>query len=205
MWSESDSATTTANMMPMAGDAIGDQTVTEGDDPIMVQSTITDADDATLDWEVSSDHEDVADATVDDMGMVTITIGHAGTATITVTATDMFMASDSQTFMVMVESAITDLQAPSDVMVTPAGTGVLSFTWEGGENADIVLLLAVDLSTVGTDDVKYDRAAGDAETRTGEVSGLTSGTQYLGIVVVIKGSGDDAEYLYSAGDSVAAP
>ena len=97
------------------------------------------------------------------------------------------------------------LQAPSNVMVTATGTGALSFTWEGGENADSVLLLAVDLSTVGTDDVMYDRAAGDAATRTGQVTGLTSGTQYLGIVVVISGSGAAVEYEYAAGQPVAAP
>ena len=67
-WSATATESTTANMMPMAGDAIGDQMATEGDDPIMVQSTITDGDDAMLTWTVSSDHPDVAAATVDDMG-----------------------------------------------------------------------------------------------------------------------------------------
>ena len=206
MWSESDSATTTENMMPMAGDAIGDQTVTEGamDSTMDLSMYFSDGDDAMLTYTAESSNDAVADVSVDG-STLTIDYGEVGMATITVKATDMFDDYAMQTFDVEVVSASTELTAPSNVMVTPGGTGELSFTWEGGDNADLVLLLAVDLNTVGTDDVMYDRATGDAEMRTGEVSGLTSGTQYLGIVVVIKGSGDAAEYLYSAGDSVAAP
>ena len=122
-YSEAKSAMTAENMMPTAGADIDDVMATEGDDPIMVQSTITDGDDAMLDWTVSSDHGDVAAATVDDMGMVTITIGHAGTATITVTATDMFDASDMQSFDVTVESAVVPMPTmPTNVQASNVGT-----------------------------------------------------------------------------------
>jgi len=150
MWSDEVSATTTANQMPMAGDAIGDQTATEGDDPIMVQSTITDGDDAMLTWTASSDHEDVAAASVDDMGMVTITIGHAGTAKITVKATDMFDAYDEQTFMVTVESAEVPMPTmPTNVMASNVGTQV-SVTWEDGEHADLHFIVLISRNADGS-------------------------------------------------------
>ena len=104
MWSATDSATTVANMAPMAGDAIAHQTVTEGEE-VMVQSTITDADDATLEWVADSSDDMTATATVDSMGMVTITGVAAGPATITVTAKDGFYAEGTQDITVTVESA----------------------------------------------------------------------------------------------------
>ena len=83
---------------------------------IMVQSTITDGDAGDmLTWSVMSDMEMYATATVDDMGMVTVTGVAPGTATITVTAMDMGVGgdammnrmSDSQSFMVAVHRANT--------------------------------------------------------------------------------------------------
>ena len=75
-------ATTEAtNMAPTAGADIADQTVMAGG-TVMVQSTITDADAGdTLTWSVMSSMPTYATATVDTMGMVTITgvaegIGH---------------------------------------------------------------------------------------------------------------------------------
>ena len=93
------------NNAPMAGAAIADQTVMAGM-TVMVQSTITDADmDDTLTWSVMSNMEMYATATVDNMGMVTIMGVAAGSATITVTATDMEGASAMQTIMVTVSRA----------------------------------------------------------------------------------------------------
>ena len=162
-YAEAVMATTTANMMPMAGDAIGDVTATEGDDPIMVQSTITDGDDAMLTWMASSDHGDVAAATVDNMGMVTVTIGHAGTATITVKATDMFDAYAEQTFMVTVESGITELTAPTgldaDVDDSNPGAAIITVTWTDGLNADrhvVFLFDNSDDSVVGINTAQTD-------------------------------------------------
>ena len=88
--------TNTSNTAPMAGAAIADQTVMV-DATVMVQSTITDTDmEDTLTWSVASDMEMYATATVDNMGMVTITGVAAGMATITVTAMDAAGESATQ-------------------------------------------------------------------------------------------------------------
>ena len=90
------SATTDrTNTAPVAGDAIAAQTVTVGG-TVMVQSTITDADD-TLTWSALSSDDMIATATVDNMGMVTVMGEAPGTATITVTATDAADESATQT------------------------------------------------------------------------------------------------------------
>ena len=103
-----------SNNAPMAGDAIAAQTaMVHGS--VKAQSTITDADaDDTLTWTVMSSNEAVATATVDAMGMVTVTGMMAGTATITVTATDAAGEMASQMFMVTVT-------APAMAMVTLDG------------------------------------------------------------------------------------
>lgn len=94
------------NNAPMAPTAmLPAQTVTIGT-PVMVQSTITDADmDDTLTWSAASDMEMYATATVNDMGMVTITGVAAGSATIAVTAMDAAGESAMQTIAVTVEAA----------------------------------------------------------------------------------------------------
>ena len=105
------------NDAPMAGDAIAAQTVMSGK-MAMAQSTITDADGDTLTWTATSSDDTVATVTVDNMGMVTVTGGKAGTATITVSATDPSDESATQTFMVTVE----ELQPPTEPdMVTLDG------------------------------------------------------------------------------------
>ena len=103
------SATTSERMntAPTAGAAIADQTV-RVDATVMVQSTITDADtDDTLTWSAMSNMPTYATATVDTMGMVTITGVAEGMATITVTATDIADAMATQEIMVTVEAANT--------------------------------------------------------------------------------------------------
>ena len=91
------------NTAPMAGDAIADVTMTVGDDPMMVATMFTDAEDDMLSYSEMSDDEMVATAMVDMDGMVTITAVGAGSATITVTATDpMGELYAMQTIMVTV-------------------------------------------------------------------------------------------------------
>ena len=75
------------NMAPMAGDDVADQMVYVGA-MVEVQSNFSDPDEDMLSYMASSDMMDVATATVDDMGMVTITGVAEGMATITVTASD---------------------------------------------------------------------------------------------------------------------
>ena len=104
------------NMAPAAGAAIADQTVAVGA-TVMVQSTISDADTGdTLTYTAMSDMEMYATATVDTMGMVTITGVAVGMATITVTATDAAGAMATQDIMVTVEAADMTPSSPSNVM-----------------------------------------------------------------------------------------
>ena len=90
------------NRAPMAGDAIAAQTVTAGN-MVTVASDITDADGDTLAYSASSSDDTIATASVADNGMVTITGVAAGSAIITVMATDPDGESASQTIAVMVE------------------------------------------------------------------------------------------------------
>ena len=60
------------NMAPMAGDDVADQMVYVGA-MVEVQSNFSDPDEDMLSYMATSDMMDVATATVDDMGMVTIT------------------------------------------------------------------------------------------------------------------------------------
>ena len=137
-----------ANTAPTAGAAIADQTVMV-DATVMVQSTITDADtDDTLTWSVMSDKPMYATATVDDMGMVTITGVAEGMATIAVTATDMADATATQDIMVTVTSAM--LTAPSGLMpsdaTTDPGTLLVKVDWTPGAGAvgHLVMLFTSD-------------------------------------------------------------
>ncbi len=132
MWSATANATTTENMAPAGDDITAMVTVDETE---MVQSTIADPEGDALTWSV--DHGDgmYATATVDDMGMVTITGVMAGEATITVTATDSFGAEGMQTITVTVEAAApAEVMPPTGVMSTVDGN-VVTITWGGGENA----------------------------------------------------------------------
>ena len=90
-----------------------------------------------------------------------------------------------------------DLMMPTKVEASTTGAGELTLSWEGGQNADFFLLLAVDMNSVAAGNVTYDRArVNDPAARTGMVTGLDSGTQYLGIVIAIKGTGADTKVMY---------
>jgi hypothetical protein len=99
-------ADTTHNHAPTAGDDIAAQTVTVGE-TVMVQSTITD-DDAgdTLTWAWSSSDPAIATVEMDatDGSMATVEGVAAGSAIITVTATDAAGESATQTIMVTVNA-----------------------------------------------------------------------------------------------------
>ena len=130
----------TSNMAPMAGDDVEDQMVYVGA-MVEVQSNFSDPDEDMLSYMASSSDDMIATATVDDMGMVTITGVAEGMATITVTATDMDGAYAMQTIMVtvMAEGMPTDgemLTSPSGVdAASLPGTGAVSVSWTPGQNA----------------------------------------------------------------------
>ena len=73
-------------------------------------------------------------------------------------------------------------------MAASNAAGELTLAWEGGANADSYLLIAVnmaDTSSYKTADVS------DGAARMGTITGLTSGADYLGIVVALQGTGAD--------------
>lgn len=134
-------------------------------------------------------------------GMVTITAVGIGTATITVTASDASGTSATQTIDVTVTSG--DLMAPTNVTATSNAAGVLTLTWEGGENADKYILLAVDMTNHPGGPYPYDRSGvNDPMARTGNITGLSSGTSYLGIVIAVKGEGTDMMTLHGSAAAV---
>ena len=95
------------------------------------------------------------------------------------------------------------LGEPTNVVAMSDTAGELTLTWEGAANAELYVLLAVDLSSVGTGTVSYERQViTDGAARTGTVTGLTSGTRYLGIVVATRGTGADIQVEYDTATPV---
>ena len=110
----------TPNMAPMAGDDVADQMVYVGA-MVEVQSNFSDPDEDMLSYTATSRRRnDVATATVDDMGMVTITGVAEGMATITVTASDPGELYAMQTIMVTV------MMMPPMELGDPSITSVMS-------------------------------------------------------------------------------
>ena len=90
------------------------------------------------------------------------------------------------------------LTAPTNVTAVSDAAGELTLAWEGGDNADSYLLIAVNLQD--TADYKTATVLGDAA-KTGTVTGLTGGGNYLGIVVALQATADGLATQYG----VAAP
>ena len=162
-----------ANMAPMAGAAIADQTVTAGE-MVMVQSTITDPDAGdTLSWEAESDMPMYATATVDNMGMVTITGVAAGMATITVTATDMEGESASQDIMVTVMAV---RMAPANVRFNIIGSGFVNVDWEPVPGAHGYYIMAAENRSGGE---VHSAVVNGGDSNLGAIGGLTKDVEYL--------------------------
>ena len=98
------------------------------------------------------------------------------------------------------------LQAPSNVMATSTDTGEMTLTWEGAENADYFILIAVDMRTLDDEVVLYDRSqVNDGMARTGDITGLDSGGDYLGIVIAVQGAAgaiDDVKHATPDGGQI---
>ena len=90
------------------------------------------------------------------------------------------------------------LTSPTNVTAVSDAAGELTLAWEGGDNADSYLLIAVNLQD--TADYKTATVLGDAA-KAGTVVGLTSGGNYLGIVVALQATADGLATQYG----VAAP
>ena len=94
--------------------------------------------------------------------------------------------------------ATADLTAPTMVMGSPTAARELTLTWEGAENAEYYILVAVDVAAFETGAANYYETASvsDGAARTGMVSNLNSGTVYLGIVFSARGTGADMELMH---------
>ena len=90
------------------------------------------------------------------------------------------------------------LTAPTNVTAVSNAAGELTLAWEGGDNADSYLLIAVNLQD--TADYKTATVLGGVA-KTGTVTGLTGGANYLGIVVALQATADGLATQYG----VAAP
>ena len=78
------------------------------------------------------------------------------------------------------------LTRPSNVRAVSQAAGELTLTWEGGDNADSYVLIAVHMGTF-----EYETTSiGDGAAKTGTVTGLIGGENYLGIVVALQVLGD---------------
>ena len=84
------------------------------------------------------------------------------------------------------------LTAPTNVTAVSDAASELTLTWEGGDNADSFLLIAVHLETY---DYETETVAGGV-VKTGTVTGLTGGANYLGIVVALQATADGLQTLY---------
>ena len=102
----------------------------------MVATMFTDAEDDMLSYSEMSDDEMVATAMVDMDGMVTITAVGAGSATITVTASDPMGEYAMQTIMVTVMMMPPmELGAAMDLTAMANDDGSITLTWTRGDNA----------------------------------------------------------------------
>ena len=145
---------TSHNTSPMTVGTISDVTVMVGASKIgtmAVSSYFSDADAGdTLEYIAKSSDDAIATAEVNSDGMIVVTGVAAGTATITVTATDAAGAYAMQTFMVTVEAADVTLGVPGGVMTSDAtenpGTLLVKVDWTPGDNAvgHLVMLFTDD-------------------------------------------------------------
>ena len=147
----------------------------------------------------------IATATVDDMGMVTITGVAEGMATITVTASDpMGELSAMQTIMVTVMMMPPmELGAPSITSVMSDADGMATVMLMPGDNATKHWAWAAP--TDGSEGMWHGDSAfaGDATMVT--FSGLTSGMNYWFIAIAGRGTGTDSEWSAWSGWTAETP
>ena len=95
-------------------------------------------------------------------------------------------------------AAASDLGPPTMVMATSDETGKLTITWEGGENADSFVLVALDIAAYDAGEARYyeTSSVSDGAARTGDITALTSGKEYVVMVVAIQGTGASAMYTF---------
>ena len=182
------------NVAPMAGDDVEDQMVYVGA-MVEVQSNFSDPDEDMLSYMASSSDDMIATATVDDMGMVTITGVAEGMATITVTATDADGSGMSamQEIMVTVSDTPPATTAPMGADHSVLGNSI-TVAWDPNSaqntklikvalfNADVTALAGIDAPVKA-----FNLAAGDPGAHT--FNNVPAGT-YKVVVAAVDSEGD---------------
>ena len=183
------------NTDPMAVGSIAAQTVTAGRSvSVNVASNFSDADAGdSLTYTAMSSNMAVATTSVSG-SMVTISGVAAGSAIVTVTATDMHGAYAMQTISVTVMAGA--LGAPTNVMavVDDSDPGVpgITITWTDGANADVHDVGLIDLADYTV--YREQRIGGVPSAMTYTFTNVASG-RYMAIVVST-GAGDPTAYEY---------
>ena len=174
------------NQAPV-GQAIADQVVAAGSS-VDVATSFTDADQATLDYSVTSSDKEIATVKVSDTGTVTVTGVAAGTATITVKATDSWDASASQSFTVTVRQA--GLGMASNIRIGLNTGGVIQVTWDPAANAGGYIVIAISQVDNSVTSGAVNPGTDGTLPTTLNLAGLTSGERYF-LYVATTGSGGD--------------
>ena len=192
-WSDTDTATTSSgNSDPMADLATSTESVmVDATKSVNVSSYFSDADNDTLSY--SSRSNNTAVATVNTTGnLVMITGVAAGTAMVTVTASDGMGGTDA-THTIRVTVSM-ELMAPVITLANPVGSGSVGVDWTAVPGATSYVLYAVHLEN--GDITARDVPPGQTSF---SVSGLTQGDNYLIFVGVFAGA---ANYKLSAYEQV---
>ena len=157
-----DVTVTAANQAPAVADTIAGQTLEAGAEATVdVSGTFSDPDGDSLTYEAASDAPDVATAVVSG-SEVTVNGVAAGSATVTVTATDPGDLSASQTFDVTVTAADTN-QAPA------TADAIEDQTVEAG--TDVAVDVSGAFSDPDGDDLTYEATSDTPDVATTSLSG----------------------------------
>ncbi len=107
----------------------------------------------------------------------------------------------SDTASAMTDSADTTLMAPTNVMATSDAAGKITITWEGAENADSFVLVALDLAGYAAGNSRYYETSSvdDGSATMGDITALTSETEYAVLVIAIQGTGANEVYEFGFG------
>ena len=172
-----------ANTPPMAVGTIDPVTVTAGEmsDAMDVSAYFSDANtDDTLTYTAMSDMMSYATVSVSG-SMLTITGVAAGSATVTVTATDSMGAMATQEIMVTVEAAEPEAVGPATGVTTGPFNegGVIQVNWDAAPNATGYIIYAVNVDELDDPDGQIVVApVNDAAKETFNLGGLNSGDTY---------------------------
>ena len=105
------------------------------------------------------------------------------------------MAVDYELHQAEHDAVPPDLTDVEDVTETANADGSITVSWMGGDNSDSFLLIALDLTSDPRGDYEVESIS-DGMAQMGTIDGLTSGTQYLVIVLAIQGTGDSRVIHY---------